>query len=139
MKTIISNSWHAVLRFDEAEDVVGGVLDFVKEENIQGAWLSAIGSTKELEIAFYDSEQKEYMTKNFAETMELAVASGTLAILDGQPVIHWHGVLSRSDYSVIGGHISKMIANMTIEVFIHKLNESLSRTHDPKTGLNILK
>jgi len=53
-------------------------------------------------------------------------------------ILHLHGVISRADYSTLGGHISKMIANMTVEVFIHKLNERLERKHDPETGLNLL-
>ena len=139
MKLILSNSWHAILRFDEGDDVIAGVLEFASKEGMEGAWLSAIGSTKEIELAYYDAGKKEYINKIFAEPLELVDASGTIAIKEGKPIIHWHGVASRLDYTTIGGHINKMIANMTIEVFIHKLNEKIEREHDEKTGLKLLK
>lgn len=143
MKHILTNSWHEILRFDEGEDVVAGILDFAGRNKIESAWLSAIGSSKELELSFYDLAKKEYSSRVFAEPLEIVSASGLIAVQadgdnSGRPVLHWHGVFSRDDFSTVGGHIKKLIANATVEVFIHKLNEKLARKHDDKTGLNLL-
>jgi predicted DNA-binding protein with PD1-like motif len=138
MKHIISNPWHEVLRFDKGEDVIGGILNFAEKNKIKAAWLSAIGSSEEVGLGFYNLDKKEYSNKIFKESLEVLHASGTLAVIDGRPSIHWHGVFGRLDYSVIGGHIYRLIANATVEVFIHKLNETLIRKHDEKTGLNLL-
>lgn|SRR3989344_856937 len=139
MKHILSNTWHEILRFDKGDDVIEGILEFGRKKGIEGAWLSAIGSSKEVELGFYDLEKQEYMNRIFAEPLELLEASGTLATKDGKLILHLHGVFSKTDYSTIGGHIQKMTANATVEVFIHKLNEKLERQLDSKTGLNLLK
>lgn len=119
--------------------MIEGILEFGRKKGIEGAWLSAIGSSKEVELGFYDLEKQEYMNRIFAEPLELLEASGTLATKDGKLILHLHGVFSKTDYSTIGGHIQKMTANATVEVFIHKLNEKLERRLDSKTGLNLLK
>ncbi len=152
MKHILSNPWHEILRFDKGEDVVAGILDFVEKNWIKaagfrtkigvGAWLSAIGSASEVELGFYALDKRRYLNKTFKGPFELAEASGTLAVKGGKPILHWHGVLSEKNYKTIGGHIHRLIANATVEVFIHKLGKfgdvRLERKLDPQTGLNLL-
>jgi uncharacterized protein len=142
MKQILTNPWHEILRFDKGEDVVAGILDFARENKIEGAWLSAIGSAKDIELGFYDIGKRKYLNKLFKGPLELVEASGTLAVKNGSPILHWHGVFSDEDYKTIGGHIHKLVANATVEIFIHKLGESgndcLERETDPKSGLNLL-
>lgn len=138
MQHILSNPYHEVLRFDLGDDVIQGILDFAEEQEIEAAWLSAIGSAKEIELGFYNLKKQEYLKRTFNETMELLEASGTIAVMDGKPVLHIHGVFGGKDYGTVGGHIHKMIANATVEVFIHKIDGRLERKRDPKTGLNLL-
>ena len=136
------------------DDVTGGILEFAKDKKLEGAWLSVIGGSKKVELSFYDLEKKEYLKKVFEDPVEILQASGTIAVAEGKPVLHLHGVFGRADFSTFGGHIHQLTANATAEVFIHKFNESLGRTfspvrsvlprstlgrkHDPKTGLNLL-
>src|SRR3989338_11561994 len=138
MKRILSSAWHEILRFDKNEDVLGGILEFAGKHKVESAWLSAVGSSKEVELGFYHLDKQEYSNKVFSETLELVEFSGTIAVIDGKPALHLHGSFSRPDYSTIGGHIQRLIANATVEVFIHKLNEPLTRKKDPETGLKLL-
>lgn len=138
MKHILSNPYHEVLRFDLGDDVVRGILDFAEKQGIEAAWLSGIGSAKEVELGFYDLKKQEYRKKTFAEPLELLEASGTLAVMDEKPALHIHGVFGGGDYKTIGGHIHRMTANATVEVFIHKIDGRLERKRDPETGLNLL-
>jgi|SRR3989338_5662915 len=138
MKRILSSAWHEILRFDENEDVLGGILEFAGKHKIESAWLSAIGSSKEIELGFYHLDKKEYANKVFSETLELVELSGILALTEEKQTLHLHGSFSRPDYSTIGGHVQRLIANATVEVFIHKLNEPLTRKKDPETGLKLL-
>ncbi|MBI4033986.1 MAG: DNA-binding protein [Candidatus Brennerbacteria bacterium] len=142
MRRILSNTWHEILRFDEGEDIVAGILGFARENKIEAAWLSAIGSAKEIELGFYDLEKKKYLDKTFKKPLEVVEASGTISVLDSKPALHLHGVFSDENYQTLGGHIHKLVANATVEVFIHKLGESgsarLERKRDPETGLNLL-
>lgn len=138
MKHVLSNPYHEVLRFDAGDDVVGGILDFAEKQGIEAAWLSAIGSAREIELGFYDLKSQEYLKKTYAEPLELLEASGTIAVATEGPALHLHGVFGGKDYGTLGGHIHKMLANATLEVFIHKIDGRLERKHDPETGLNLL-
>ena len=100
--------------------------------------MALLGSSKEVELGFYDLDKKEYPNKIFSEPLEILEASGTLVVMGGKPILHLHGVFGRADYGTIGGHIQHLTANATVEVFIHKLNERLERKRDSKTGLNLL-
>lgn len=138
MQIVLSNEWHIVIRFDRDDDVLAGILDLAAHESLTAAWLSAIGSTQEIELGFYDRSAQEYVTSVFAEELELVEASGTLSIASGKPHLHLHGFFGRRDFQTIGGHIHHMIANSTLEVFIHKITGQLTRTHDAATGLTLL-
>ncbi len=137
MKHVLTNPYHEVLRFDMGEEVVAGILDFAKRRGIEAAWLSAIGSAQEIELGFYDLRKREYITKTFRAPMELVGASGTLAVSDNAPALHLHGSVGFPDHATRGGHIHRMVANATVEVFIYKIDGRLERQHDEGTGLNL--
>lgn len=138
MKIVLDNTWHTIVRFDQDEEVISGISRFAAEHNIHAAWLSAIGSSKEAELGYYTLEEKEYVSKRFTEALELVEASGTIALHEGKPVVHIHGVLSRTTYETIGGHIHVLVANATVEVFIHKIAGRVQRELDQQTGLKLL-
>ena len=139
MKVILSNTWHAILRFDSGEDAIAGISEFAAKEGIFAAWVSAIGSTKEIEIGFYDLEKKEYENAVYDEIMELVGSSGTIAQLDGEVALHMHGTFGGRDFGTVGGHIHRMITNATIEVFVHKIDGEIQRELHAETGLKLLK
>lgn len=138
VKHILSNPYHEVLRFNSGDDVLRGILDFAEKQGIEAAWLSAIGSVQDVELGFYDLKKQEYLKKNFDEAMELLEASGTIAVMNGKPMLHVHGVFGGKNYETLGGHIHRMIASAAVEVFIHKIDGRLERRRDPQTGLNLL-
>lgn len=138
MKNILSNPYHEVLRFDSGDNVIRGILDFAEKKGIEAAWLSAIGSVKEVELGFYDLKKKRYLNKKISAAMELLGSSGTIAVMNRKPIIHLHGVFGGRDYTALGGHIHDMTAGATVEVFIHKIDGRLERKHDSKMGLNFL-
>lgn len=138
MKHVLSNPYHEILRFDAGDNVVRGILDFAEKQGIEAAWLSAIGSAREVELGFYDLKSREYLKKTYEEPLELLEASGTIANMDGEPALHFHGVFGGKDYETLGGHIHQLIANAVVEVFIHKIDGRLERKYDPATGLNLL-
>ena len=135
----MNNEWHAVLRLDEDDEVVAQVREFAEAESIDAAWLSAIGSSKEVELGYYDLAKKEYFNKTFTEELEVLDATGTLGQLDGEPALHLHGTFGDKDYHTIGGHIHKLVSNATVEVFIHKMSGRLERQPDEATGLKLLR
>ena len=47
-----------LLRLDPGEEMRGEVEKFCGEKNIGAAWINALGSCKEVELAYYNLEKK---------------------------------------------------------------------------------
>src|SRR3989344_9305603 len=139
MKHIVSEKDQDVLRFDIGDDVLTGLLEFAEKNNIKAAWVWMVGASCEVELGFYDVGSKEYKKQNFNEVMEILGVSGNIAALDGKPVYHLHGSFSGQDFKSYGGHVHKLIANATVEVFIRRIEKPMVREYNSEVGLNLLK
>ena len=127
-----------LLRLDPGEELRSEVEKFCAETGINAAWVNALGSCKELELAYYNLEKKEYETKSFSEDLEIATMVGNIAIKDSSPFVHIHGTLSNREMSVIGGHINRCVVSATCEVSIWVAGGTMSRKYDESTGLHLL-
>jgi len=139
MKHILNNYYHEVLRFDRGEEVFNGLSEFLKDKEILSGWIWGLGAAERITISFYDIDKKEYQNKTFEEPLEVLCLEGNVSAKDGLPAVHLHGTFSRPDFSTIGGHVQKLIALGTIEVFIHKIEGKMERKFDQITGLSLLK
>jgi predicted DNA-binding protein with PD1-like motif len=126
-----------VIRLESGEELLAALRAFAAREHIGGAWLWGIGAADDIEIAFYDLSKKRYIAKRFRGRLEIVNITGNIALKDGKPAIHAHGVFSRPNYSVIGGHIFSCRISATCEIYLQKLNP-LHRRNDPRIGLNLL-
>lgn len=138
MNHLLTNPYHEILRLDENEEMIDILTEFSESNKIQTGWVYALGSTKEIELGFYNLETKEYERKTFTEPLEVLDVTGNIGEKDNEPALHLHGSFSRKDFSTIGGHIHRLIANATVEIFIHKIEGTIKRAHDEKTGLNLI-
>jgi hypothetical protein len=135
-----------ILRLDSGEELRKEVEKFCKGQNISAAWVSALGSCRELELAYYNLEKKHYETKSFSEYFEIATVVGNIALKpldnargkDAKPFIHIHGTFSNPAMAVIGGHINRCVISATCEVSIWKSEGGMGRKYDEFTGLHLL-
>ena len=57
----------------------------------------------------------------------------------GRPAsLHAHGSFGRTDFSVIGGHVFKLVTLATCEIFLIKLDGEMKRKNNPDLQLNLL-
>jgi uncharacterized protein len=63
---------------------------------------------------------------------------GNASLRDGEPFLHLHAGLGRSDLSVVGGHLGEAVVHPTIEVWLRTEDLDVRRTTDPETGLDLL-
>jgi len=126
-----------VLRLDEDEEVIGYITNICKKENIESAFVSAVGALKKAELGHFDTKEKRYNTKVFEGMFEIASLSGNIAMLGGEPMAHLHIVIADTDFSTHGGHLMKGLVNPTCEVVILPLETKIKRAKDEKTGLNL--
>ncbi len=138
MKHILSDVCYEVVRFELGDDVIDELARFARGKKIHAAWISGIGSSKTVELGFYDIETKEYRNKRFGETMEILHIAGNVGKLGNELVVHLHAEFARPDYSVVGGHVHGLTANATVEMILYKMDGVLERAHDSLVGLNLL-
>lgn len=138
MKVILQDNQHWVLRFDKSEEVVKGLLDFMLAQNIQACSLSGLGSAYEIELGYYNPHLKDYRKKPFLQELEIVSLVGNGSMLDGKPCLHIHGVFGKNDFSLLGGHVFKIITLATCEIHLVKLEGQMGRRLDPETNLNLL-
>ena len=134
--TYTFDGYNYVIKLTPDERLSAVIEQFVQETKIEGAWVTGLGATKEVELGFYDLEAKEYHWKTFEGLRELASLTGNLAFdQEGKIMLHAHGVLSDQNYNTIGGHIKDLIAGATVELFVHRTSQPLRRKLDPEVGL----
>ena len=138
MKAVLQDNRRFLLRFDKGDDVMAGISDFMAKQNFQAATFSGIGSCSEVELGYYNIHLKEYRKKPYFEDLEIVSFNGNGAIFEGKPVLHGHGMFGRTDFTVFGGHVFKMVANATCEVFLIHLDGKMERKKNEEFNLNLL-
>ena len=127
-----------ILRIDPGEEFRGEVEKFCAEQNIGAAWVNALGSCDDLELAYYNLDKKEYETKSIKERLEIVTVLGNIALKEGKPFLHVHGTFSDPEMKVLGGHINRCVVSATCEVRVLAQEGSMGRKYDDATRLNIL-
>ena len=138
MKIILQSNNEFVVRLDKGEEVLSSLEEFMKTQQITACSFSGIGAIDTLELAFYNTHLKEYRKKPFLEELEVLSFSGTGSMKDGQAFIHSHGVFGRTDFSVFGGHVFKLVVSVTLELHLTKLEGELKRELNADANLNLL-
>lgn len=138
MKIVLQDSRGYMLRFDKDEEVMAGLMEFARAQNIGAAFFSAIGTCGQAEIGFFNPFLKEYRHKILLGEREIVSLTGNIAISGGNPAIHAHGIFANGDYETAGGHVFKITTLATCEVFLLKLEGGMKRENSPEFNLNLL-
>ena len=138
---------------DEAAYIISGILlvtyeneagELVKKELREGNWLHfPKGSIhqetaiSDVEIAYYDIDEKVYVKKVYEEDYELLTLTGNVSLLDNKPFIHTHVSFSDTKFKAYGGHLfdAKVIA--ACELLILVSNYKLHRNLNCNIGLSL--
>jgi predicted DNA-binding protein with PD1-like motif len=127
-----------VLVFETGDEVLAGLADFARRTGITAAHFAGIGAFSGVTLGFFDPERKAYEEILLAEQVEALSVVGDLSRLDGEPRVHAHAVVGRSDGSTRGGHLVRARVRPTLEVFVTALPIELRRQADPQTGLALI-
>jgi predicted DNA-binding protein with PD1-like motif len=130
---VVDGGW--LVRFAHGEDVVNGILDFARAQNVRGAWVNLLGAIENPELGYYDLPTKSYTRRVFPGDWELMGAVGNLGWLGDTPVFHIHVTISGTDFAAKGGHLFAGKAGATTEVWIRDLKTDLVRERDESLGL----
>jgi hypothetical protein len=127
---------HALI-FETGDEVMAGLKEFARRENVRAARFTAIGAFQSATLAYFDWEKKDYIEIPVPDQVEVLVLAGDIAWKENEPVAHVHVVLGRRDGSTCGGHLCEAIVRPTLELMLTQAG-ALERTIDPQSGLALI-
>jgi predicted DNA-binding protein with PD1-like motif len=120
------------------DETIGALQQFVRERKIDTAALTAIGAFERAVVGYFDWQLKDYRRIPVEEQVEVLSLIGDVAEAKGEPALHVHAVLGRSDGSVVGGHLLEGHVRPTLEVILTEPPAHLRKKKDPETGLALI-
>ena len=122
---------------DKGEFINQKLLEVSEKESLTSGWISGLGAISDVEIAYYDIDEKVYVKKVYEEDYELLTLTGNVSLLDNKPFIHTHVCFSDTKFKAYGGHLfdAKVIA--ACELLILVSNYKLHRNLNCNIGLSL--
>jgi predicted DNA-binding protein with PD1-like motif len=128
-----------LLVFAPDEEVMGGLLAFVREKQITAGHFTAIGAVSKATLGFFGPQAKDYTKIPQNGQAEVLSLIGDVAATDrGEPGVHAHIVLGLPDGSARGGHVIAATVWPTLEVVLTESPKHLRRTFRPELGLALI-
>jgi uncharacterized protein len=124
--------------FDKDDEVVSGLLALAKEKGLAGSHFTAIGALSDVTLGFFDWEKKDYQKLQISQQVEVLSLIGDIALNKGEPKVHAHVVVSKSDGTAHGGHLMEAHVRPTLEVIVVESPEHLIRKTNDETGLALI-
>jgi hypothetical protein len=122
------------------DEVFNCLQQFVDDNELSAAHLSAIGAFRSAELRYFDWEARDYVSIPVDEQVEVASLNGDVALgPDGGREIHVHAVLGRRDGSAVAGHLGRAEVRPTLEVIVTESPAHLHKLRDPDTGLALIR
>ena len=129
---------HYVIVFSPNDELLSGMTEFATREKVTDAHFNAIGGVSDAKLAWYDLSRKAYRVIPVTSQSEIDSITGDIAMLDGKPVVHAHGVVSDPDGRSTGGHVLEAHIRPTLEVFVDAMDAPLFKKRDPAQGLALI-
>ncbi|GAB5046729.1 PPC domain-containing DNA-binding protein [Thermodesulfovibrio sp. TK110] len=121
------------------EEIVSSIIKLLKENAITCGLINGIGAVKKVRIGYYDQKEKKYISQEFNEPMEILSLKGNISVKDAEPFAHIHIILSKEDFSCIGGHLYEAEVFAFEFEIIELEGNSFIRDFDEETGLFLWK
>ena len=126
------------IHIEKSEKIMDTLTRFCNENNIKNAKLSGIGAVKDTEIGAFDTIKKEYIKKQFNDTLELVSFEGNVSLKENVPFVHAHVVLSNHEMKTLGGHLFETTVAAVGEFFLRKFDHNVYRELNEDVGLPCL-
>jgi uncharacterized protein len=128
-----------VLVFATGDEAIAGLTAFAKEKGLAASHFTAIGGFQEATLGYFNLEKKDYDNLPVREQVEVLSLVGDITLTEkGEPKVHAHVVLGRSDGTTRGGHLVEARVRPTLEVMLVESPRHLRRKHDTQSGLALI-
>jgi len=131
-----------VVRFSDGEDVLGGITEACRKEDIRAACFNAVGGMKSGRFVVGPESEEMPPRPVWRELQESheAVGFGTVFWENDQPRVHFHGAYGKHDSVKVGCLREGSEAFLVLEVVITEiLDVNVIRELDPHSGMVLLK
>ena len=127
-----------IVRIDKNEEVVEQLTILCKHENIKAGSITGLGAAKYIKVGLFDTEKKEYNSKEYSGPMEITSLIGNISRKDGEVYLHLHINLCDETMQVFGGHLNECVIGATCELVLTSIDLDISRRFNEEIGLNLL-
>jgi uncharacterized protein len=104
-----------------------------------GSSFKAIGALSYAKLGWFNCETKQYDPACVLhEQVELLSLIGDIALKDGEPQVHAHVVVGRSDGTAHGGHLLEARVRPTCELILTESPSHLQKKVDPESGIALI-
>lgn len=125
------------IRMDKGDEIISGILDICRAEQIGSCIFNGIGGCSSAEIQTFIPASGSFETRKIEGMLELCSMNGNV-ITDGDaPCHHTHAVFSYKDaerHHIAGGHIKSIVVRYTAEIELRPVDGTIHRAFDPETG-----
>jgi predicted DNA-binding protein with PD1-like motif len=112
---------------------------FGEASGFRGSSFKAIGALSYAKLGWFNLETKKYGPACVLhEQVELLSLIGDIALRDGEPQVHAHVVVGRSDGTAHGGHLLEARVRPTCELILTESPSHLQKKLDPKSGIALI-
>jgi predicted DNA-binding protein with PD1-like motif len=127
-----------VIRLARGELVMESLTRFCREHAIQSGIFTAIGAVEHVSLGYYNLTTREYAFQTYESPVEVASMTGNIALVEGEPFVHAHVVLTDTENRAFGGHLEEATVAVTLEVSLVADAGSTERRLDETVGLKLL-
>ena len=127
------------IRMDKGDEIVGGIREVCKSENILSAAFSGIGGCSEAQIQTFSPESGTFETRTVRGMLELVSLQGSVIADENDELhLHTHAAFSYKDgerHCMAAGHIRSITVLYTAEIELRSVaGGTIRRKADPVTG-----
>lgn len=129
-----------LLVFETGDELLSGLKRFAADQQMSGSSFKAIGAFSSVKLAWFNWEAKKYQTSvQLNEQVELLSLIGDIAEKDGEPQVHAHVIVGKSDGTAHGGHLQEASVRPTCELVLIESPQHLKKKMDPDSGLALIR
>ena len=127
-----------VFRVKPKQELLNSIVSYCRQHAItSGIVIGIIGAVEGAKLNYLMKLPGKYVSREYPGPLEIVCAQGSVALKDGELIIHIHIQLSEQN-ACHGGHLAEATVFSTAEVVIAELDYQLKRQFDSYTGLNEL-
>jgi len=121
------------------EEILESLREVADAHKIGGGFFTGLGSIREADLAFFDPQKKEYVTRKFDEPMEIGNLTGNISMMDDKRHVHCHASLCGPELIAFSGHLQRAVVGVGCEIYIRKVGHEIVRVKSAGSDFNPLK